>query len=568
MKRFFPLSLLVGFALAAWAMPALAAKPAQQPVVRAHYEDLNYIIDEKAHTAIVDVSPRQDGDIDIPEIIPVNDVDYTVIGIGDKAFKGWKNLESVSLPPTIRTVYRSAFEGTAFFKDTLNWNHGELYIDSVLIAVCPDSVKTKYKIRPGTTVIAVGALIDCKTLTQIWIPQSVEEIAPCTFKNHKNLRKFHIGSGVKRIGKEAFMGTAAWNNEGNWKKGVLYIDTCIIASNGAVKPNCVIKPESRLIAAGAFLNNPAIESITIPNRIQEIPDEAFCGCSELYKITLPSHIKRIGKLAFADCQALKYFSFPAELKEIGMQAFSGCIALKHINLPDGIKELPDGVFYRCLSLGSVSHWPKNIREIGIGAFRDCSQLLEIKDLPISLKKIGMGCFAGCSSLQEVKLPDSLIVIPDHAFDGCMSLVNCKISDGVYAIDDYAFRGCIKLESFKMPTFLFRMGEYAFMGCSDLRYFRLSDYTQVIEKGAFMGCTSIEKLDIPLRTRTIESLVFSGCKLLTEVGFHSDIKLIEEAAFENCTLLKKVLLPEGTEVHPNAFGKDNKQTTIKFVEVKK
>ena len=550
------------------AMPIFAAKQAQQPIVRANFEDIVYIIDEKAKTAIVDVSPKQGGDIDIPEVIPVNDVDYTVIGIGDKAFKGWKNLESVSLPPTIKTVYRSAFEGTAFFKDTLNWNHGELYIDSILIAVCPDSCKTKYKIRPGTTVIAVGALIDCKTVTQIWIPKSVEEIAPYTFKNHKNLRKFHIGSGVKRIGKEAFMGTAAWENEGNWKKGILYIDTCIIAANAAVKPNCVIKPESRLIAEGAFLNNPTLYSINIPARIREIPDEAFCGCSELGKITMPAHITRIGKLAFADCQSLKYFSFPAELKEIGMQAFSGCIALQSVKLPDGIKELPDGVFYRCLALGTISHWPNAIREIGTGAFRDCSHLLELKQLPITLKKIGKGCFSGCTSLQEVTLPDSLISIPAHCFDGCMNLQNCKISDAVYDIDNHAFRGCIKLESFKMPTFLFRMGEFAFMGCSDLKYFRLSDYTQVIEKGAFMGCTNIEKIDIPLRTQTIESQVFSGCKLLREVNFHSDLKLIEQAAFENCTLLKKVFLPEGAEVHPNAFGKDNKLTKINFVEVKK
>ena len=84
----------------------------------------------------------------------------------------------------------------------------------------------------------------------------------------------------------------------------------------------------------------------------------------------------------------------------------------------------------------------------------------------------------------------------------------------------------------------------------------------------MGCTNIEKIDIPLRTQTIESQVFSGCKLLREVNFHSDLKLIEQAAFENCTLLKKVFLPEGAEVHPNAFGKDNKLTKINFVEVKK
>lgn len=552
------------------AMPLFAAKQkiAQQQVVRAQFEDLNYILDEKFHTAIVDVSPKQEGEIDIPEIIPINDEDYTVIGIGDKAFKGSKNLESISLPPSIKSVYRSAFEGTAFFKDTLNWNKGALYIDSILIAVDPDSCKTKYYIQPGTTVIAVGALIDCKTVTQVWIPESVEEIAAETFKNHKNLRKFHIGRGVKRIGKDAFYGTAAWDNEGNWKKGVLYIDTCIIAANAAIKPNCVIKPESRLIAAGAFLNNPTLRTINLPSRIKEIPDEAFCGCPDLKTITMPAHVSRIGRLAFADCQSIKSFAFPAELKEIGLQAFSGCIALQEIRLPKGVREIPDGTFFRCLALGRISQWPEQLKEIGTGAFRDCSQLLEVKKLPKTLKKIGDGCFAGCSSLQEVVMPDSLISVSAHLFDGCINLRECKLPEGVYDIDNYAFRGCLKLESFHMPDYLFRIGEYAFLGCSDLRYFRISDYTQVIETGAFMGCTGIEKLDLPLRTKNVEKQVFSGCKLLREINFHSDLKSIEEAAFEGCTLLKKVFVPEGTEIHPNAFGKDNKQTQINFVEVKK
>lgn len=549
------------------AMPILAAKQPQQQVVRAHYEDLTYIINEKQHTAVVDVN-KVDGVLDIPEIIIVNDSDYTVVGIADKAFKGCKNLESITLPQTIKQVYRSAFEGTAFYKDTLNWNHGELYIDSVLISVCPDSCKTKYHVRPGTTVIAVGALMDCKTVTQVWIPGSVEEIAAETFRNHKHLRKFHIGEGVKRIGKNAFLGTAAWENEGNWKKGVFYIDTCIIAANEAIKPNVVIKPESRLIAEGAFAGNKTLRSITIPQRITEIPDETFCGCPDLKSVTIPAHVKRIGRLAFADCQSIKKITLPAELKELGKQAFSGCIALQEISFPKGLKEIEDGTFYRCLSLGKVNVWPEQLREIGVGAFRECSQLLEVKKLPAKVKHLGKGCFAGCESLQEAVLPDSLAEISAHLFDGCRSLASVKVPIGVYSVDDYAFRGCIKLDDLKLPDMLFRIGEYAFANCTDLAHFRLSDYIHVIEEGAFYGCTNIEKLDIPLKTKTIEKKVFMGCKLLREVNFHSDTQSIAESAFENCNYLKKVFLPEGTEVHPNAFGKGNKTIQINFVPVKK
>lgn len=557
MKHF---SQILLFLLCATVMMAAPKAPSNKAV----YDDLHYTIDLRMKTAVVDVNPKLSGDIVIPEQIEHNNELFTVIGVADKAFKGGKGITSFTLPSTIRFVHRSAFMDSEWYNNEENWGEkGALYIDSILISVNPDSTKSKYYILPGTTAIAVGALLDCKDImTQVWIPNTVTEIAPGTFKGCKSLRKFHFGQGVKRIGKDAFVGTAAYENEGNWKKGVLYLDTCLIEGSKDMKPDYVCRPGTRIIADAAFKDNKVLHHIVLDPRVKIIGDETFSGCAQLEHVDMTPAVVEIGNYAFTDCQNIKEINLSPNVKSIGLQCFSGCMQLERFKFPKAIKDIPDATFYRCVSLGEIKEWPSELKEIGKGAFRDCSQLLEIKNLPTSLRKVGEGAFAGCSTLQEVTLPDSVIQISSHMFDGCAALRKARFSENVYDISDYAFRGCIMLETFHMPAFTFRIGDYAFLNCTALREIRLVDYIEVIEPGAFMNCPSLERLDLPLRLLYLDKQVFAGCKSLREVNFHTKFNSIADLAFENCTLLKKVYLPEGCEVSKDAFK--GCKTEIKYI----
>lgn len=528
---------------------------------KAFYEGLAYRLDNVTMTAVVDVNPKQEGAIDIPASIDVNEDRYTVVGVGDKAFKGSKGLTEVSLPSTIRYVYRSAFEGTAFYKDTLNWNHGELYIDSVLISVCPDSTKAKYYVRPGTTVIAVGALLDCKEMTTVFIPNTVTEIWAETFKGCKSLKKFHLGRGVKHIGRDAFLGTAIWDNEKAWKKGLLFIDTCLIAANNDIKPNQVIRPDARLMADGAFADNKRLKTIELSPLFPEIGDETFVRCPGLEKITLPSSVRRVGRMAFADCQNIKLIVMSDSVMSIGDRAFSGCTLLRKLHFPPLVTRIADGCCYRCATLDDIL-WPDSLKEIGEGAFRECSQLIELKKLPEGLKKIGSGAFYACTSLVEARIPSGVDCVKEHTFEGCSALRKVVLTDAVTLLGDCSFRNCTALEVINMPTFLFRVGEYAFQNCTTFKGALLPDRVEDIAKGAFQNCPNIENFTLPLGTKYVEPFTFAGCKLLTEVEFHTGLKEIGESAFDGCTLLKRVFLPEGAEVNKNAFK--NTKTEVIYI----
>ena len=132
----------------------------------AQYQDIHYTVDEDHLTAEVGLNPRAAGELFIPETIVVGQNTYTVIAVGDKAFKGCKNLTAIVLPKTIDRVYRSAFDGTGIMLNKANWAEGCLWIDSILIAT-DKSIKPRFAVPEGTRLIAAGAFQGNKTVVRV-----------------------------------------------------------------------------------------------------------------------------------------------------------------------------------------------------------------------------------------------------------------------------------------------------------------------------------------------------------------------------------------------------------------
>lgn len=537
--------------IAALVLGAAIAMGAKSTAPQAFYDGLIYLLDEEELTATVDVSKGVEGDITIPASIYVGDEEYMVVGIGDKAFRGQKKLTGVSLPRTLRTVYRSAFDGTGLMNDTANWTEqGELFVDSVLIAADRDVLRSKYAVPEGTWLIAVGAFQRCNDLKNIQLPRTLHRISDYTFLGCKALNKIRIHGAIEEIGKGAFRGTAIYENEKKWKKGALYIDTCLIEVNDELAANYQIRPDCRLIANGAFAGAKNLKSVTIPAHIRRIGAETFRGCGALKSITLPDSLRSIGFAAFWECASLKELPLPATVDSLGRSAFSRCNSLQQMRLPEGIRNLPDGAFYECVALSEVV-MPAELERIGVGAFNGCVGLLEAK-IPATVKQIGAGAFMNCRSLSEATVPAGVYEVEPHTFRYCSKLSHITLPDDLYAIGRFAFQGCISLEKMTMPKHLQRVGQYAFQGCQRMETLQFSDYTETLEEGAFADCVMIRRVDIPIRTKVVPKYCFKGCKQLEGVTVPSDLKQIEEEAFSGCVRLRRVILPEDTQLGKNAF----------------
>ena len=244
--------------------------------VTAYVDDLVYILDVEHRTAEVGVNPKAYGDVVIPEQITDGEgKTYTVTSLSAEAFKGCKGLTSIVLPPTIRQLYRSSIEGTALYANRELWEDGALYIDSCLIAVDKTISKPKFVVREGTRVIAGGAFQGNKVVTNVVIPDGIKRIDVFTFKDCKSLQKVNFTKSVTSIGRDAFTGSGIYTNEKKWKKGVLYVDSCLIAVNKELPAKVQYKTPYYMIAEGAFANNAVVQSVELSPLLERIPAACF-----------------------------------------------------------------------------------------------------------------------------------------------------------------------------------------------------------------------------------------------------------------------------------------------------
>lgn len=95
----------------------------------------------------------------------------------------------------------------------------------------------------------------------------------------------------------------------------------------------------KYIGDGAFTHLRSLESIEIPDGVEEIGAFAFDECGSLTEITIPGSVKKIGMYAFAGCKNLRRIKICEGVIEIGPGAFNKDAKLKEIELPGSLRRL-------------------------------------------------------------------------------------------------------------------------------------------------------------------------------------------------------------------------------------
>ena len=134
-----------------------------------------------------------------------------------------------------------------------------------------------------------------------------------------------------------------------------------------------------------------ITSITIPNSVTWIGEEAFANCTALKSVNIPNSVMTIRSNAFTGCTALTSITFPGSLTAIGEGVFSNCTGLTSLVIPNTILTIGARAFYGCSGLKSVILSSK-LSDIGDRAFYDCNNLTTVTALGIRPANIAANVF--------------------------------------------------------------------------------------------------------------------------------------------------------------------------------
>ena len=102
----------------------------------------------------------------------------------------------------------------------------------------------------------------------------------------------------------------------------------------------IIFPGEKLRVFGGALFNERVKTITLPESVETILDEAFWNNNKMESITLPSKIKIIPARCFYFCKSLKSIDIPAAVTEIQEDAFAECVQLERITFLGEAPALP------------------------------------------------------------------------------------------------------------------------------------------------------------------------------------------------------------------------------------
>ena len=336
-----------------------------------------------------------------------------VVGIYTETFAFSPDVRKVVIPEGIISIYDNAFHGCRKLEEIEVSSNNQIYAseDGILyskdykyLVVCPPGKKGVVDVNENTIYVCDYSFFTCANVTDINIPESVEDLGLGCFYETDSLESINISPYNKYYVEE---------------DGVVYNK----AKTTLVK--CVDTKDT---------------SVTIPNTVVNIAKFAFYECNELKgPLKLPDNLKFIGEYAFFNCGQLDTdLEFPDTLETIEQRAFYGCKSLRSIKLNEGLDTIPNFCFAYCESLQEIAI-PDSVKTIDENAFFYCINVKSL-DLGEGVQTISNWAFDYLFSLKgDLIIPDSVLSIGDAAFFNCNSLDGyIIIGDNVKRVGESAF----------------------------------------------------------------------------------------------------------------------------------
>lgn len=305
----------------------------QFPIVNAAenvYGEFTYVLYDSNNDGINDSVEITDCDESVTTADIPDEIDgMPVTRITDGVFVFCENLTEITIPDSVIFIDDSAFNICVSLENINVSENNDNFcsVDGVLfnkektrLIKYPTAKKDeKYTISSRVTEISENAFDDCNNLTELTIPESVKYIEEFAISGTEKLENINVSEN------NAYFCSV---------DGILFN-----------------KNRTTLIK---YPNGKTQTEYTVEESVTKIDGGAFAGCYILESITLPDNLEDIGKLGFSNCRGLKTIKLPDKLTDLGRFAFFNCISLTEIVIPEGVANIGDHTFFCCENLKSIT----------------------------------------------------------------------------------------------------------------------------------------------------------------------------------------------------------------------
>ena len=463
----------------------------------------------------------------------------TVTKIEGVVFNECKNLESINLPNNVNEIRDHVFAGTGIKE--INMPDSILKIGDHIFA---NTKLTELKLPRNLTHMGNCILSGNTGVTEIVIPKTL------TYAEHGPFRESNVQKAIL-------------------EKGMTTIPSYLFNQNTTLMQ--VTIPDTVTKIEGVVFNEcKNLESINLPNNVNEIRDHVFAGTG-IKEINMPDSILKIGDHIFANTK-LTELKLPRNLTHMGNCILSGNTGVTEIVIPKtltyaehgpfresnvqkailekGMTTIPSYLFNQNTTLMQVTI-PDTVTKIEGVVFNECKNLESI-NLPNNVNEIRDYVFAG-TGIKEINIPDTVTIIRDHTFKNCIALKNINWSKSITDIQSYAFENCDALTKLDIPNTVTNIGTGAFYDCGGLTDIAVPNSVKSLGSRAFENCDALAKVSISDSVTSMGEKAFYDCDALTDVKLGTGITQIPTSCFEHCDVLPSVVLPyRVSKVGDNAF----------------
>lgn len=384
---------------------------------------INYSLDNNNSAVVRSRTKGYSGNIVIPASITYNGKIYNVIAIGARAFRNCNNLNSITIPSSIKAINNDAFSGCGGLSwvqisDLKGWIDMQIESNPLYYArhLYLNGNEIKDLVVPdGVTTINKGVFERCNSFVSVKIPNCVTTIGANAFRDCESLETVTLSASVKDICENAFLNCERLENVSFPENVILYPSSFENCGFKEIKLSKSIK----------------ISSLNYGETSGYIPRTGtFCNCKKLEYAYIDCNADQ--NLIFDNCEKL-------EKIEVGPNGILWLGYLKMCNMPSlKFIEVEKGSQRGMCSQDNILYYDTNY-------FGEDGRVL-----------------VGVANAKEgtVVIPNGVIGIYDYAFNRCSKISSVILPQSVHRIERYAFANC-GIKSIEIPSTIQELGHSIF-----------------------------------------------------------------------------------------------------------